>query len=109
MFIKGTCNFIPSERIQPKPVFDAGPHFCFNATTKIVLYILLPGKKIFVSAYHPLKVLEALELSGAYYFRVAINTKQIEMVPDRNDCQNIDKNVDSVFGSYDRFEQWYKF
>ena len=55
-----------------------------------MLYILLPGKKIFVSAYHPLKVLEALELSGAYYFRVAINTKQIEMVPDKNRCQNID-------------------
>ena len=95
--------------MQPIQFFDGRPLICFNASTKIVLYVLLPGKKIFVTAYHPLKVLEALELSGAYAFRVSINTKQIEMVPDTNDCQNIDKNVDSVFGSYDHFEQWYKF
>ena len=70
---------------------------------------MLPGKKIFISAYHPFKALESIVIVGGHYFRIAINARQIEMVPEGNDCLNIENNMEAVFESYDRYENWYKF
>ena len=70
------------------------------------MYFMLPGKKIFVSAYHPFKALESIVIAGGHYFRISINARQIEIVPEGNDCLNIENNIAAVFESYDRYENW---
>ena len=45
-------------------------------------------------------------ITGGHYFRISINARQIEMVPEGNDCLNIEKDMASVFDSYDRYENW---
>lgn len=95
--------------MQPKLVYDMDYSMCYNATSTLRLYILLPGKKIFISSYHPFKGLESMVIAGGHYFRISINARQIEMVPEGNDCLNIDKNMAAVFESYDRYENWYTF
>ena len=68
---------------------------------------MVPGKKIFISTYHPFKVQESIVVAGENYFRVAVNARQIEMVSDdKNDCQKIDNNVEAVVDFYDRYEIW---
>ena len=89
--------------------YDSQYSMCYNATSTLRLYILLPGKKIFISAYHPYKGLKSMVISGGHYFRISINARQIEMVPEGNDCLNIEKNMTAVFDSYDRYEKWYNF
>ena len=86
--------------------YDSEKSMCYNATSRLRLYIMLPGKKIFISAYHPFKGSESMVITGGHYFRISINARQIEMVPEGNDCLNIEKDMASVFDSYDRYENW---
>ena len=109
LFIQGTCNYISSEWIQPKLALGGDDYsMCYNATIRLRMYFMLPGKKIFISAYHPFKALESMVIAGGHYFRISINARQIEMVPEGNDCLNIGKNMTEVFDSYDDYETWYK-
>ena len=80
---------------------------CFNASLTVKMYAMLPGKKIFLSNYHPQKTIEAAaKVSGAKFFRMMVSAKQSERVADRGDCINNGTHLTSIIQTYDNYETW---
>ena len=80
---------------------------CFNASLTVKMYAMLPGKKIFLSNYHPQKTIEAAaKVSGAKFFRMMVSAKQSERVADRGDCTNNGTHLTSIFQTFDNYETW---
>ena len=70
------------------------------------MYAMLPGKRIFLSNYHPFKTIEAVEVSGARYFRMIVTARQTEHISDRGDCVSNGTDLTSVIQTHDNYETW---
>ena len=63
---QGFCGYIDSVTMaetQSQQRFSPG--VCFPSTTKILVFLLFPGKKVFMSILHPWIILKSVELRKA--------------------------------------------
>ena len=63
LLTQGYCSFIDSVTMDESPEQQRfSPSICFSSSTKILLYLLFPGQKVFISVFHPFQILESVEL-----------------------------------------------
>lgn len=98
--LKGVCNFLPSFTNDGR----MKPQLCFNASSTVRMYAILPGKQIFVSNFHPIKTIESSEVSGGKFFRMIVMPKQSEYVSDTGDCINNGSDMESIRRTYNEYE-----
>ena len=67
---------------------------------------ILPGKKIFISNFHPIKNFESSDVSGGKFFRMIVMPKQYEGITDRGDCVSDGTDFESISRTHDEHEVW---
>ena len=70
------------------------------------MFVILPGKQIFISNYHPIKNFASSDVSGAKFFRMIVTPKQYEGITDRGDCISNGTDFKSISRSFDEYEIW---
>ena len=70
------------------------------------MYAILPGKRIYISNYHPIKNIESSEALGARFFRMIVVSNQKEGITDRGDCISNGTDFESISRTHDEYEMW---
>ena len=84
---------------------DKKMQLCFNASSTILMYTLVPGKKIFISNYHPHTAIEPVLFTGQKFFKVNVNTKVTQWLSD-DTCSYEGSDIHSVFSAHKKYEIW---
>ena len=84
---------------------DKKLQLCFNASSTILMYTLVPGKKIFISNYHPHTAIEPVLFTGQKFFKVNVNTKVTQWLSDAT-CSYEGSDIHSVFSAHKKYEIW---
>ena len=86
---------------------DFTPYICFNSSSKVLLYALFPGKKIFMSNYHPQKSIEPVELTGKAFYKANVLTKVKTKLLKNNNCEPVDSlDMNLVMVAHKTYELW---
>ena len=99
-------------------------NFCFPSDSKVFLFALFPGQKVFISIYHPKKALSFVELrwdshsksydiyyllcaySGLAFFNAVVITKVNKRLAGVDNCIDSKDDFDSLLKVQKDFEKW---
>ena len=63
MMIQGFCSLVDSVTMNASlNVQHFFPSICFPSDSKLIIFVLFPGQKVFVSIFHPTKALPSVQL-----------------------------------------------
>ena len=82
-------------------------HLCFKRSTTILIYVLFPGQKIFLSLYHPTESIEPRKISGdAGTFKANIAAKVTENLPELHHCKTVERKLFTIRDASKNYEIW---
>ena len=105
MHFKGICNILESFTL-PGTMVDATLYIKFNSSRPVLFYSLFPGKKMFLSVFHPTESLEGKRLEGAAMFKLSLIPKVTSLLSDFGYCKPVDNNFISVAKAQKDYDQW---
>ena len=104
MFLfQGTCNILESFTLTNNSI---QPQLCFNSSATILLYVLFPGQKIFLSTYHPTESVEPRRVTGAAVFKANIMAKVKENLAELHHCASVERNIFTIRAAHKKYEHW---
>ena len=88
------------------------PTLSYNATKypELKLYVVFPGKKLFVSIYHPFRTFATNIFNEPVFYKITVKATLISVLPgikDKN-CIQVDENFSSISKAHEDYEHWYK-
>ena len=100
---QGTCNILDSFTLTNDSI---QPQLCFDSSATILLYVLFPGQKIFLSVYHPTESVEPRRVTGAAVFKANIMATVKESLAELHHCASVERNIFSIRAAHKKYEHW---
>lgn len=83
------------------------PYICFNSSSKVLLFAVFPGKKIFLTNYNPQKSIEPVELTGNVFYKAIVLTKVKKRLKKKNNCDSVDSlDTNLIMEAHKTYELW---
>ena len=121
---QGYCSLIDSVTMNETRVEEKfSPGICFSSDQKLLLFVLFPGQKVFISIYHPFQALPSVELrkyyfwyserkkiifiySGLAFFNAVVKMRVTKRLKGADNCTVSQNDFDSLLAVHRDFEKW---
>ena len=104
---QGVCNILDSF-ILPGTMSEALLYIKFNSSRPLMFYSLFPGKKTFLSVYHPTGSLEGIRIEGAAMFKLWLLPKVVSLLSDSRNCDPVENDgIITAANAQKEYDQWY--
>ena len=102
------------------------PSICFPSDSKLIIFVLFPGQKVFVSIFHPTKALPSVQLrevflhntclidcltdlccsSGLAYYKMLVATKLTKRLDGTDNCVPVRDDFNAILAAHKDLEKW---